>query len=148
MENTVEFESRDQLYGQIVKDLNLQKIDEVYYPHNVGSYVVTFSAEKFLIRYGMDRLQLFIFIASNSRPTEWLDLVFLKNFINKASEINPDDQNFDLQSVKQLNKFLIMNYDLIAQLLDSRNHQNTFDKIKALLKEQYINKHPGVVKEV
>jgi hypothetical protein len=146
MENTIQFEDRDQLYGTMAKELNLKKIDEVFYPHNAGSYIVTFSAGEFLIQYGMDRLQLFIAIASNSLPTRWIDLLFIKNFINNADELNPDVEQADLKYIMELNDFLKNNFNKIAELLNKDNYQHTISQVEALLKQEFIRKHPGAVK--
>jgi hypothetical protein len=146
MEGTIQFEDKDRLYGTIVKDLNLKKIDEVFYPHNASGYLVTFSAGEFLIQYGMDRLELFIFIASNSLPTRWINLLFIKKFINKADELNPDEEKFDLRYIMESNDFLKNNFNKIAELLNKDNYQHTFSQIDALLKKEFIHKHPGAIK--
>jgi hypothetical protein len=74
MGTSIKYEDRGQLYESLVKDLNLTKVEEVYYSNCFGKYFVTFSAGEFLIRYSNDRSQLFICVASNFAPSKWHDL--------------------------------------------------------------------------
>jgi hypothetical protein len=146
MENIPKFEDRHLLYESLIEGLNLQKIKAAYYPHHFGNYEIIFSAGDFLIWYLNDRFQLFIFLSSNSAPDRWLDLVFIKNFINNADEINPDDQEFDIKAIREQNDFLKSNFGKIAELLNKDNYQSTLDQIEALARAEFIRKHPGAVK--
>ncbi len=146
MENWLKFEDREQMYGSLLRELNLQKIEEIYHANRSEDYFIKFSAKKFLIRYINDRHHLFLEVASNSAPSKWMDLKFIKNFMQKAKELNPDMAN-DLKEITELNEFLKVNFDEIAQLLSENNYQNTFGQISTLLKAEFIRKHPGKVQD-
>ena len=146
MQDLIKFEDRHRLYESVEKYLNLKKIDEVYYHDQFGDYIITFSAKKFLIRYISDRSQLIVSVASNSAPSRWYALSFIKNFINKADQIG-EVSGFDLKSVLQLNDFLKNNFSTIAELLNEYNYKNTLNQISVLLKQEFMSKHPGVVKD-
>ncbi|MDB5142530.1 MAG: hypothetical protein JWQ66_1243 [Mucilaginibacter sp.] len=148
METSIKYEDREQLYESLVKDLNLKKLEEVYNHHAFGNYFITFSAGEFLIRYVNDRLQLFIYVASNAEPSKWYDLSFIKNYITKASRINVNDENnFTLKSILLLNDFLKGNFDKIAELLNRNNYKNTFSRIDALLIKEHKINFPGAIEE-
>ncbi len=141
MENSVKFKDRNVLYRSVLKELNLQKIEDVYSRRDMGNYFITFSAEKFLIQYVNDRNQLSIFVASNSAPARWVYLSSIEKLINKTAEIIPGD-SMDLNSILRQNDFLRGNFDKIAELLNNDNFQNTIDQIEASAKANYKRKHP------
>ncbi len=142
MEKYIKFEDRFQLYESVVKDLELKMVKEFCYPDINGSYFITFSAGEFLIRYDNSRYgdgsELAIQVASNSAPSKWYDLSFIKNFINKAEKINPG-YNFYLKNIMELNDFLKSDFNKIAELLNQHNYRNTFKQIDALLIQELKN---------
>ena len=148
MDNSIAFKDRELLYGALVKDLKLQKVDEVYYPESFGNYSITFSAREFLIRYTSDRGQLFIFISSNYAPSKWYYLSVIKNFINNADKINvADENNFSLKSIILLNDFLKNDFYKIAELLNEHHYKITLKQIDDLLLQEFKITFPGAIKE-
>jgi hypothetical protein len=147
MKNLEIYENREKLYASVLKDLKLKKVDEKYYPESFGNFFVELSSKKFLIRYTMDRLFLTIQIASNSVPSKWYDLSFIKNFINNADKINPGDEFDNLTRINELNKFLKIHFDRINELLNPDNYKRTFTELDKLLREEFKCRFPGAVKD-
>src|ERR1700754_2370332 len=113
MEDLLKYENREKLYGSLLKDLNLKKVDEKYDTKAFGNFYVTLAAREFSIRYVNDRHFLSIEFLSKHAPPgaygfpNWLDLNFLLNLINDAPEINPNDKLDNRTRIAKLNEFLI-----------------------------------------
>ena len=147
MKNLEIFENREKLYASVLKDLKLKKVDEKYYPENFGDFFIQLSSKEFSIRYIMDRSFLTIQIASNSFPSKWYDLSFIKNFINNADKINPGDEFDNLSRINDLNDFLKNHFGRINELLNPDNYKKTFTEIDKSLKEEFKCRFPGAIKE-
>ena len=129
-----------------IKDLQLEIIDEKYDAEAFGNFYITLAADEFLIQYSNDRGDLYLEIASKYAPSKWHSLSFYKNLITHRRPINSDEDICDLQNIKQLNSFLVQEYDLINDLLNRDNYKHTLEKLGALLKEEFKRKYPGAVK--
>ncbi len=147
MKNLEIYENREKLYAPVLKDLSLKKVDEKYYPENFGDFFVELSSKEFSIRYSMDRLFLTIQIASNSFPSKWYDLSFIKNLINNADKINQRDDFNNSTRINELNKFLRNHFDRISELLNPNNYKQTFTELDKLLKEEFKCRFPGTLKD-
>ncbi|MDB5157905.1 MAG: hypothetical protein JWR50_2612 [Mucilaginibacter sp.] len=141
MNDIIEFEDRELLYGALAKELNLQKIKEDYYPHMFRDYIITFSAGEFLISYIRDRNQLFVDVASNYDPQKRYFVLTIKNYINRLEKINiPDPNNFTYKSVVEYNEFLRNNFTKIAELLNKENYLNTISQIDSRVKAENLER--------
>jgi len=153
MEDLLKYENRENLYGSLLKELDLKKVDEKYDAEAFGNFYIILAAKEFQIRYVNDRDFLTIEFASNYVPpnkygfTEWLDLSFLMNLVNNAPEINPDNTRDNFTRIRELNDFLKNEYDLINDLLDKDNYKFTLDKLDALLEEEFRRRYPNAIKD-
>ena len=147
MEDFLKYENRDHLYQALINDFDFIKVEEKYYPQSFGNFLVTLSSKEFLLRYVNDRSQLSIEIASYSEPSRWYDLSCVRNFIYHPDSINPDDSSKDNATrIEELNRFLIKDFDLISDLFNSANYTNTRQKIDKLLREQFNQRFPGMMR--
>ena len=145
MRGSIKFEDREQLFESVIDDLKLKKIDECYYPEIFGNFFTTFSAKDFLIKYVSDRSELSIQIASESEPSKWFDLSFIKNLILRKEKLNSDNGDLNFEGIKKLNDFLKNNYEVINDLFNPKNYKITTAKIETLLESEFKSNHPWII---
>ena len=147
MEDVLNYKKRDQLYGFLIDDFGLVKIEEKHFSQSFGNWLVTPSAKEFLLRYINDRSYLSIEIASHSDISDWYDLSFVRDFIYDPDNINSGDQSDNATRIIALNEFLKKDFDLISDLFNIDNYKNTRQKINELLKIQFKGKFPGMLQD-
>jgi hypothetical protein len=148
MEETFPYENREQLYNFLIEDFGFIKQEENYSAQSFGNYYILLYSNVFFLRYIQDRLFLTIEIASHSDPSHWYDLSFIKNFIYRPDNINSDDQPISVKKrIEDLNNFLKNDFELISDLFDKENFQNTQKKIDKLLRQQFDQRFPGAIQQ-
>lgn len=144
MEDIFQYKDRDQFYKFLIEDFGFKKVDEKYYAKAFGNFYILLSSNKFLLQYIKDRLFLTIQIASLFEPSNWHDLAFIKNYIYNPDVINAENQDiFSRERFDELNSFLKTDFELISNLFDKENFKNTQIKIDHLLRQKFIQEHPG-----
>ena len=148
-DDLLKYENRDQLYNFLIEDFGFSKLDEKYYSESFGDFYVILRSNKFLLRYSNDKSFLTVQIAALKAPTDWLDLLFVKNFIYNPEDINPDAQDLNPGTrIEELNDFLRSDFDLICDLFSAENHSKTSLKIHELLKSRFHQRFPGFSQEI
>jgi hypothetical protein len=141
------YENRDQLYKYLIEDFGFIKKEENYSPKYFGDFNIVLSSNDFLVRYVKSKSFLTLEIASHYDSSNWYDLGFIKNYTNHTEDINPNNLGsqviYSKQRLDDLNDFLKNNYDLISDLLNRENYENTRAKIDELLKQSFDNRYPG-----
>jgi len=138
MEDILNFENREQLYKTLVDKFGLIKVEEKYDPEAFGNFFITLSAKEFLLRYVNDRSVLTIEISHLTEPLQWYDLSFVRDFIYNPDNVTADDSVLDNDyRIKELNNFIRKEFDLISDLFNEDNYQNTQQRLDELLKNKY-----------
>ena len=145
MEDVLNYENRDSLYKFLIDDFGFMKVEEKYDSKAFGNFLIILSAKEFLLQYVNDRLYLTIEIASHAEPTKWLALSFVRDFIYNPDTINSGDKLANSARISELNAFIKKDFDLIADLFDRDNYEDTRQKIDKLLKEKFERKFPGTM---
>src|SRR5476651_1559862 len=133
MEDSELYINRKMLYEPLISCLQLKKVVEGYSETAFGNFFIELSSKEFSLRYNMDRSYLTVEIRSNSSYNKWYDVSFLMNFVLKSDKINVADGLDNLTRIHKLNDFLKNNFELVNDLLNKDNFQNTYNKLEELL---------------
>jgi hypothetical protein len=137
MEDILNYDKRNQLYQFLIEDFNFVKDEEKFDPKAFGNFYVQLSHRNFWLTYINDRSFLTISITSHWDPNNSYDLSFISDYIYDPENINNKQAVDNYQRIETLNNFIRKDFDLIVDLFDKANYEDTKNKIDDLLKRQF-----------
>jgi len=145
MKNPLKYENREELYGFLINDFGLIKIDEKYDASNFGNFYITLVADDFWISYVNDRSFLDVNITIKMEANHSYTLSFVRDFIYNPEKINEEDKKRNAKRIKDLNEFFKNDFDKISELFNPINYMDIKRKIDKLLKDKFRKRFPGMI---
>lgn len=123
----------------------MKKIYEKNDSRHFGNFCVKLSLDDLMFSYIKDRDFLDIYIENKMKPDKAFPLSFLMSYIYSSQNINSCEIQDNQRRIEKLNGFIRKDFEVIRNLINKDNFDDTKKNIDKLLKDEFLVKFPNAI---